>query len=218
MLLNNCDNDLIFDNSYINTIEVLNKKAFYQFLKDVNNLNIQDNISFLENDELINIQSKISIIFDYINFEFDSKKIMNGILDIINSNIDEKKKDEINKLYKKLKLIYRNVIGEIELNLEIEENFSIQDISKMMKPRIINKETLLDNLLLLIDIESELRLDKLIMFVNLKDYLSNDELTELYKYALYKNVYILLIDNNKHVTNKFEKKLFIDEDLIEFML
>jgi CRISPR type II-A-associated protein Csn2 len=218
MLLSNYENDLEFDNYHINTIEILDKKAFYQFLKDINNINIQDNISFIEKGELVNIQSKISIIYNYINFEFDNKKIINNILDKINSNLDEKDEEEINKIYKKLKSIYTNIIKEIDLELEIEEDFSIQDISKMMKPRIVNKNNLIDNLLLLIDIESELKIDELIIFVNLKGYLDNEELTELYKYAIYKNINILLIDNNKYITNKFEKKLLIDEDLIEFML
>lgn len=218
MLLNNCENDLIFDNSHINAIEILSKKLFYNFLKDINNLGEQDNIIFIEDDEMINIQSKMTIIFDYINFEFDSKKIISGILDIINKSIDEKDQNEINILYNKIKKIYSRVFKEIDLELEASEPFSIQDISKLMKPKIIAKEALIDNLLLLIDVENELNLDKLIVFVNLKDYLEEKELIELYKYSIYKNINILLIDNNKHLPNKFENKLFIDEDLIEFML
>lgn len=218
MLLNNYENDLIFDDTYINTIEILNKKAFYQFLQNINNLAEQDNISFMENNDLINLDNKISIIYNYINFEFESKKITTSIFNIINSNIDEKRKDQINKLYNKLKNIYINIIGDIELNLDIQEDFKIEDISKLMKPKIVSKQSLIENLLLLIDIESELKIDKLIIFINLKDYLENNELIELYKYSLYKDVKILLIDNNKHITNNLEKKLLIDEDLIEFML
>ena len=218
MLLNNYENDLIFDDTYINTIEILNKKAFYQFLQNINNLAEQDNISFMENNDLINLDNKISIIYNYINFEFESKKITTSIFNIINSNIDEKRKDKINKLYNKLKNIYINIIGDIELNLDIQEDFKIEDISKLMKPKIVSKQSLIENLLLLIDIESELKIDKLIIFINLKDYLENNELIELYKYSLYKDVKILLIDNNKHITNNLEKKLLIDEDLIEFML
>lgn len=218
MLLNNYENDLNFDDNYVNTIEILNKKAFYQFLQNINNLNEQDNISFIENDNLINLDNKISIIYDYINFEFDSKKIVTNILNIINSNIDEKKQDQINKLYNKLKEIYIKVIDNVDLNLDIQEDFKIEDISKIMKPKIISKKTLIENILLLIDIESELKLDKLLIFINLKDYLENEELIELYKYSLYKDVKIFLIDNNKHITNNLEKKLLIDEDLIEFML
>lgn len=218
MLLNNYENDIIFDKTYISSIEILNKKAYYHFLKDLNSLRDQDDIFFMENNDLINIENKISMIYNYINLDFDNKKIIAHILNIINNNLDEKKKDQINKIYNKLKDIYTNTIEEIDLNLNIEEDFKIEDISKLMKPKITPKQSLLENLLLLIDIESELKLDKLIILINLKDYLEEEELTELYKYSIYKEITILLIDNNKHITNKFEKKLLIDEDLIEFML
>lgn len=218
MLLNNCDNDLFFDNTYVNTIEILNKKAFYQMLKDINDLNNQDNITFIEDSEFTNMQSKVSIVYDYVNFDFDNKKVSSGVLSLVNSSIDENKKEEINKIYKKLCDFYRKIIGEFDLNIEIQEEFTLQDISKLMKLTIVPRETLLNNLLLLLDLESEFHLNKLIVFINLKDYLENDELSEFYKYALYKNVSILLIDNTKHFTNNFEKKLLIDEDLVEFVL
>ena len=218
MLLNNYENDVVFDNTYINTLEILNKKAFYQFLKDINNLNDQDNILFFDNNEPINMDNKIFIIYNFINFDFNTKKITANILNIINNNMDEKDKDKINNLYNKLKDIYTHLLDNIDINLEIQEEFKIEDISKLMKPKINTKNNLLENILLLIDIESELNLDKLVVFVNLKSYLENEELIELYKYSLYKDIKILLVDNHNYSTNNIEKKLQIDEDLIEFML
>ncbi len=218
MLLNNYENDVVFDNTYINTLEILNKKAFYQFLKDINNLNDQDNILFFDNNEPINMDNKIFIIYNFINFDFNTKKITANILNIINNNMDEKDKDKINNLYNKLKDIYTHLLDNIDINLEIQEEFKIEDISKLMKPKINTKNNLLENILLLIDIESELNLDKLVVFVNLKSYLENEELIELYKYSLYKDIKILLVDNHNYSTNNIEKKLQIDEDLIEFMI
>lgn len=218
MLLNNYENDVVFYNTYINTLEILNKKAFYQFLKDINNLNDQDNILFFDNNEPINMDNKIFIIYNFINFDFNTKKITANILNIINNNMDEKDKDKINNLYNKLKDIYTHLLDNIDINLEIQEEFKIEDISKLMKPKINTKNNLLENILLLIDIESELNLDKLVVFVNLKSYLENEELIELYKYSLYKDIKILLVDNHNYSTNNIEKKLQIDEDLIEFMI
>lgn len=218
MLLNNYENDVVFGNTYINTLEILNKKAFYQFLKDINNLNDQDNILFFDNNEPINMDNKIFIIYNFINFDFNTKKITANILNIINNNMDEKDKDKINNLYNKLKDIYTHLLDNIDINLEIQEEFKIEDISKLMKPKINTKNNLLENILLLIDIESELNLDKLVVFVNLKSYLENEELIELYKYSLYKDIKILLVDNHNYSTNNIEKKLQIDEDLIEFMI
>ena len=132
--------------------------------------------------------------------------------------MDEKDKDKINNLYNKLKDIYTHLLDNIDLNLEIQDEFKIEDISKLMKPKINTKNNLLENILLLMDIESELNLDKLVVFVNLKSYLENEELIELYKYSLYKDIKILLVDNHNYSTNNIEKKLQIDEDLIEFMI
>lgn len=218
ILLNNYENDLVFDYSCVNSIEMLNKKAFYQLLKDINNLNEQSNISFIENGELVNSQSKISIVYDYVNFDFDNKKIVNGIINMINENINEKQKNEINKFYKRLVEEYNKIVGDLDLKLEIQDDFSVENITKLLKVRLVRKDSLFDNLLLLIDVENELQLNKLLVFVNLKDYLESGELEEFYKYAIYKEVNLLLLDNNKHITSKFEKKLLIDDDLVEFVL
>lgn len=218
ILLNNYENDLMFEYSCVNSIEMLNKKAFYQLLKDINNLNEQSNISFIENGELVNIQSKISIVYDYVNFDFDNKKIVNGIINLINENINEKQKNEINKFYKRLVEEYNKIVGDLDLKLEIQDDFSVENITKLLKVRLVRKDSLFDNLLLLIDVENELQLNKLLVFVNLKDYLESSELEEFYKYAIYKEVNLLLLDNNKHITSKFEKKLLIDDDLVEFVL
>ena len=218
MLLNNYENDLIFDGSYVNAIEILNKKAFYKMLSDVNQLNEQDNITFIFQNEIIDIHDKITILYDFINFDFNNKKLLNSIINLINENVTDIQREDINKCYKKVTNIYSKIISNFEVNIKINEEFCIQAITKLLKPCISLKNSLLDNLLLLIDIESEFKLSKLLVFVNLKDYLENNELVELYKYAIYKEINLLLIDNRQHITNKLEKKLLIDEDLIEFVL
>ena len=72
---------------------------------------------------------------------------------------------------------------------------------------------------LLIDIEKTLNLSSILVFINLKQYLSNEELEELYKYSIYNDVKILLVDSQCY-SNKsiYENKLSIDKDLVEFVL
>jgi CRISPR type II-A-associated protein Csn2 len=81
------------------------------------------------------------------------------------------------------------------------------------------EEKLLDNLLLLIDINSVLKLNKIVIFVNLKQYLTKDELEELYKYSIYNKVNIILIDSQTYgCTINNEQKLIIDSELDEFIV
>ena len=45
MLLNNYENDLIFDGSYVNAIEILNKKAFYKMINKLSDIELYENAS-----------------------------------------------------------------------------------------------------------------------------------------------------------------------------
>lgn len=72
---------------------------------------------------------------------------------------------------------------------------------------------------MLIDIEKAFKLSNILVFINLKQYLSNKELEELYKYSIYNNVRILLVDSQGYNNiSIYENKLSIDKDLVEFML
>ena len=89
----------------------------------------------------------------------------------------------------------------------------------MLKINVEKKNNLLDNLLILIDINNIFKINELLIFVNLKQYLNKEELNELYKYSVYNNVKILLIDSQSYGTcNEYEKKLIIDSNLDEFLL
>ncbi len=213
------DNLIEFDYEYINVIEIENKNYFYRFVQDVNLLlnNLCDEIHFFENINELNMSDKISVYVDYFNFNFDNKK--NLISKYIVDNISDLEKSNLLKYYNKFYNYYLKVLNNIEIPLNIDEDINIDNIIKNMKSIIKIKQTLLDNLLLLIDVEKILKNNKIIFFINLKQYLSNNELIELYKYSIYNQIHICLIDSQSYKRKlKYEKKLNIDEDLEEFMI
>lgn len=88
-----------------------------------------------------------------------------------------------------------------------------------MKISINKTDDLLDNLLLLIDLEKVLKINEILFFINLKQYLSQEELIEFYKYAIYNEIKIVLVDSQSYgVKLDYEKKLIIDANLDEFVL
>lgn len=213
------DNLIEFDYEYINVIEIENKNYFYRFVQDVNLLlnNLCDEIHFFENINELNMSDKISVYVDYFNFNFDNKK--NSISKYIVDNISDLEKSNLLKYYNKFYNYYLKVLNNIEIPLNIDEDINIDNIIKNMKSTIKTKQTLLDNLLLLIDVEKILKNNKIIFLINLKQYLSNNELIELYKYSIYNQIHICLIDSQLYKRKlKYEKKLNIDEDLEEFMI
>ena len=165
------------------------------------------------------MSNKLRIYVDFFDFQFDSKKYVNDISKYVSTNISEDDKNSLVTLYNKMVKQYSKILNNVEVPLQIESEFSVDNLNKLMRLSINAKEDLLDNMLLLIDLEKTLKLNNLLVFVNLKQYLSKDELSELYKYSIYNEVIIFLVDSQSYgVCLKYEKKHIIDENLDEFML
>ena len=217
------DNNIGFDNSYINCLEIENKNYFYKVVNDINSIsngNILEDVIFSDDEyKELNLSNKINMVFDYFNFDFNSKKIISIINKKINDNISVEDKENLSKLYNKIRKIYLPILNDMDLNIDINNDFDLDSIIKLLNVSIKPKDNLLDNLFLLVDIEKDLSINKIIVFVNLKQYLNNNELIELYKYLLYNNVVVLLIDSQSYgVCNEYEKKLIIDDELEEYKI
>lgn len=215
------DNDIIINDDEITVIEIENKRYFYRLIKnlyDVYNGIISEQIHFLSGEKEI-INPQIAIFNDYFNIDLSSKKINSELYKNIMESIDENMNQELMNIYKKMYNKMNKILGNIDLPLVITKDYSVESIIKLMKITIQKKEDLLDTLLLLIDLERILNLNETLFFINLKQYLYKDEINELYKYSLYNNVRIVLIDNQSYgVCLQYEKKLIIDENLEEFMI
>lgn len=216
------DNKIAFNGDYINVVEIENKKYFYRFVKDIYTISAEgmtNDITFFEDDKEKNVNGKIKVFSDFFNFEFDSKKYSNDISKYVSTNIDDGERNVLLSLCNKIVKIYTKILNNIDLPLNVDTDITIENITKFVKVSIRNSNELLESLLLLIDLERVLLTKNILFFVNLKQYLSKTELLELYKYAIYNKIEIVLIDSQGYGgTMKYEKKYIIDENLDEYML
>lgn len=216
------DNQIVFASDYINAVEIENKRYFYRFVNDLYSVYISgysDNLKFIQDNKEINMNGKIKVFINYFDFQFDSKKYTSEISKFVSNYINEEDTKNLINLYGKMTRIYKKALNDIDLPLYVENDISIDNINKLIKLGISPKEELLDNLLLLIDLECTLKTNNLLVFINLKQYLNKEEIVELYKYAIYNNIQIILIYFLSYgVTLKNEKKHIIDENLDEFVL
>lgn len=221
--INYIDSEVLISNDRVLTFEVENRAYFYRLVKELNDIShgdLSENISFYDNNgKELNLCNKINVIIDYFNIDFNSKKTLSVLYKIIKDNIDEDTNVRINSYYNKIKNTINKALVNLDLSLSVNDEYDLDTIFKLLKISINNKDNLLDNMLLLIDIENLFKVDELLVFVNVKQYLSKEELIELYKYSLYNNVKILLIDSQSYgVTLENEKKLIIDSNLDEFLI
>ena len=217
------DNKIDLYNDYVNSIEILNNNYFYRLTNLVykySNNQETEEFYFTENNEEIKLNKKIRIITNYYDFDFNNKKYINELIKNISNNTDDNILLKLNNNYNKLYKVLSSLINSVDLNFKVDINdeFSINEILNNFNLSIPSKDNLLDNLILLIDIEKQFNINKILVFINLKDYLSREDIIEFEKYCIYNNMYVILFDNSKYKNNSYEKKFIIDNDLSEVIL
>lgn len=216
------ENDIIISNDNVFAIEVENKNYFHRIVSDFNDIglgNVSENICCYESNKEVNISGKLYVLIDFFNIEFESKKLLNALYKSIKNNIKDDCVVRIKNYYNKIKNIVEDSLLDYDIALNINEEPELENILKLLKVSISKKESLLENLFLLIDLENNLNINNILIFVNLKQLLSKTELEELYKYSLLNEINVIMIDSQSYGVNlKNEKKLIIDCDVDEFLI
>ena len=201
------ENDIIFKEEYINVLQIQDKKLFANVINSLNDningiQNTKERIIILDNDTEIKMEKEALMVIDLFNFDFNQKKIQSDLFQKI---------EQLNVL---------DVFNEFPFEFNYKDSIGIQEYLKLLGLKISNnKGEIIDKIFSLIDAVEYLSVAKLLIFVNLKLYLSDDELNEIYKYAMYKKVNILLIETGEEKEPiKNEKILFVDSDYDEIVL
>ena len=221
--INYFDNNIKIENDYIQVIEIENKKTFYRLVSDLykikNDEKLDEVFFYDDNNQEINMYNKVDLYVNFFDIDLNSKKNLNALNKNIINSLTDNVKEEILNNFKKLSKSFIKILSDIDLPLSLNDNITVDDIIKLLKISINKTDDLLNNLLLLIDLEKVLKINEILFFINLKQYLSQEELIEFYKYAIYNEIKIVLVDSQSYgVKLDYEKKLIIDANLDEFVL
>ena len=222
--INGFDNEIIFNDENINILEIKDSKCFTHIIKILNEKinGIESNEIFLldNNENELNMGKEMYMLFDLFNIDYNSKKIISKIYEIISENIKKNQDHEIENEKIKLRNYIIKEINELQFEFVMKRELEISEILKLYNLKIdpINYASILERAELLIDIISTLQIAKILVLPNLKTYLSEDELVALYKYSLYNNVKLLLIERYNTKKLEYEKTMLIDETFDEEIL
>lgn len=216
--INGFENEIDLNNENINILEIQDAKCFTNII-----LNINDKINGLETDEIflldedngiLNMSKEIYIVFDIFNIDYSSKKIITSLYSIIENNIKENQDYVIENMMTKIRNYLIEEINELPFEFTMKQELDIIEVLKLFGVKIDNScyTTVLEKLEALIDIIATLQIAKILIIPNLKQYLSNEELVEFYKYSMYNNVKLLIIERNNFEKLEYEKILKIDNE------
>lgn len=222
------ENEIEFSEDYIHVLQVEDAKLFARIVSSINNGvhdigNLEENILFIEEDKIVKMSKDIMLIIDAWNFDFNQKKIQTALFQHIEHTVqvEYERMQQFNTSMKRIKVQTMDVWNEFPFSFSYKENVTIIDYLKMIGLKIESEESqgIIAHILSIIDIVEYFHLAKLVVFVNIKLFLTTQELQEVYKYALYKKVPLLLLETGKEITPvKNEKILFIDSDYDEIFL
>lgn len=199
-----------------NTVLVLeNKKFFRNFLFDLKNQinGLSGEIVISEDYEPIRFKD-ICLLNDYINIDMNEKAILNKVYSDLLS-ISEKDLQKETEEFKLTALQYfSTLISKSDIELFFDD-IDFSNLLKSLKIRVEDNEVFLEKILDLIKIYTLMFGYKLIVFINLKEFVSEEELSEIYKYCNYNKINIMLIENFQKNPLPNEKIIIIDDDLCE---
>ncbi len=216
--INGFENEIVFGDDNVSILQIEEAKCFTHII-DVINQKIngyENNEIFLldEEDREIKIDKNMYIALDLFNIDYNSKKIINKMYDIIAENIQNSQEVELEKITIKLRNYLIQEINELPFEFVMKSEISIQETLKIFDVKIdsINYSSILERLELLVNLISTLNIAKVLVIPNLKMYLSECEIIEFYKYSLYNNVKLLIIERYTKKKLEYEKIMRIDED------
>ena len=221
------ENDIIFTEEYINVLQIQDKKLFTNVINSLNDNinNIEDTkerIIILDNDTEIKVEKEVLMFIDVFNIDFNQKKIQSALYNKIEKIYKQEfeRMSEFQTIFQKLQLNVLDVFNEFPFEFNYKESIGIQENLKLLGIKISNnKGKITDTIFSLIDVVEYLSIANILIFFNLKLYLIDDELKEIYKYAMYKKANILLIEAGEEKEPlENEKILYIDSDYDEIIL
>ena len=178
--VNYIDNELILEDNKILNIEIYNKKFFYRFIKDLNLIengnNLEEITAFNKQNEEITLTNKIEILSDFLEFDSYNKKYSSDFQKYIVKNSEEKNIDKIVKEYSKVYDSITNIVNLVDIPITIKNDFDFDSIIKSFKFEVNFSDNLLNNLINLLEVKTNLSKEKIYIFINLK------KLKHLFKY------------------------------------
>ena len=100
----------------------------------------------------------------------------------------------------------------------MDDDLEISDLLKIFKVKIDVSCycTIMEKIEFIINVLSTLKIANILVIPNLKTYLNEEELVELYKYSVYNNINLLVVENSTSEKKlKYEVKNIIDENFDE---
>lgn len=217
------ENEIEFKENSVNVLEIVDKKLFSNFINNINEqcneaINDDNSVVLFDENERIQISKNIYLMTDLFNIDLNEKKIINKFYNLIAENIRNNQDNQLENLIINFRNYLINEINELPFEFTMDDDLEISDLLKIFKVKIDVSCycTIMEKIEFIINVLATLKIANILVIPNLKTYLNEEELVELYKYSVYNNINLLVVENSTSEKKlKYEVKNIIDENFDE---
>lgn len=170
---------------------------------------------YISNEAIKNDRLNFETIINPFELNVNHVTILNRLRKVYEELIQE---DffELSELTKDISTYLNNLALSLPVNIEWEGDLNIKRLIQLFELTVLDDSTkLLEQIINYLQVNTQLGMRNLFVFLNLKQFLSQEELDELYLFIQYEEIFLILIENQNNETgnNSVEKQFIIDDDL-----
>lgn len=212
---------IVLEDDKVCVIQIENKRCYRELLCEIfyqSNHTLEGRFLVTEEAKSFDLGKDVHIITDILSIDSNQRKIISKLYQRLEATAEEndfylETQEVLSKIQKFISLLTDNET----VALNFKEEVSLQDLFKIADVKIESENSrLLEKLLDYLGIVQEFLKPKCIIVMGLKQFFEKEELEEIYKFAVYQEIQLVLIENVRDVENyEREEKVIIDEDLCE---
>lgn len=211
------EKEIVFDENIVNILVIENKEYFtklcMEFLSQADGN--EGDFILSENNKPLNFSKSVMVISDPLNLDINSKKLISALYTRLESMVSENLFAETAEIKSLLMEYLSKVDLNFDYNIDYNDDIKLSDIFKICNVGFVPCEKFDERLVEFLKIAEEFLKCRVFVFINLKNFLSNSQLKELYKFVFYNKINLLLVENMRDDVIEGETALIVDEDLCE---
>lgn len=164
-------------------------------------------------DKIVPIEKYVELILEPFSINCNSKKIMNKLYQELATVAKESMIRERLELNSQVTAFLEQLFQVVPYHLSYKDEHEVQDILKFADVRVDSiGETLLEQIVDYLRVINQICRYNICVFVNLKTFLSAKELKDLYEFANYQKMHLVLLESCEREKVEGEKTFIIDKD------
>lgn len=169
---------------------------------------------FSEGLNELSLNRNAEVIFNIFNLNLNSKKVLGKLYQEMEQLIREFCPAEISAINAGIVQVFDKVSEQLPYILKYDLDLNLSGLIKLYNMELDYQEmSLMERICTYIRNIHQLCRVELFIFLNLKQFLSSEQLSEIYKFCYYEKVYILDVESTAVSKEETEEFTVLDKDL-----